>query len=256
VDPAHPPPCSTNPPAPSLAAAEVLFLDGSLVVVNKPPGLPFHATPDPRRTSLVDVVKAWLQARTGERDPYLGTHQRLDRDTSGVVLFTLAREANAAMARAFETHQVTKRYHALVHVRGRRAPSSWSVENRLGVVGRGRHARVAVVADGDQASTTFRVLEHWGPVALVEACPRTGRKHQVRVHLAGSGMPILGDASYGQDDGVGRVMLHAHALGLPHPADGRPLFLEAPYPPDLAEELARCRGGPPGRPPARGAAPR
>jgi 23S rRNA-/tRNA-specific pseudouridylate synthase len=100
----------------------------------------------------------------------------------------------------------------------------------------------AVASDGQEAETEFRLLEPLRGGLLVEARPRTGRKHQIRVHLAESGLPMLGDDVYGTPSrGVPRLMLHALRLSLPHPLSGEPLVIESPYPADFAEVLERLR---------------
>ena len=207
-----------------------LYRDAYLLAVDKPAGLPMHATADAARPNLYDLVKARLRAEGGE--PYLGLHQRLDRDTSGVVLFTLDPEANAPLARAFATGVgVAKTYHALCARPARRVPEHWRVSGPLG-------------GDGPQADTAFRLLRTLPHALLVEARPSTGRKHQIRIHLAEGGLPILGDGRYGsRDRSVPRVMLHAHRLDLAHPLTGAPLAVTSPDPPDFRERLVTRPAG-------------
>jgi len=193
-------------------------------VVNKPAGLLFHPTDDPSAPSLVGQ----LQAQLG----YLGTHQRLDQGTSGVVLFSLSREVNPALARQFEGREVSKVYHALT-VKARLPRVAWSVTNCLERAG----ARTVVAKQGQAAHTDFRLLRRLPEALLVEARPKTGRRHQIRVHLAGGGLPILGDVLYGGPPGS-RVMLHAVRLELAHPRTGEPLVFEASYPADFAARSA------------------
>ncbi len=197
----------------------ILFHDDDLLVVNKPAGLPFHSTDD----SLVGRLREW---------GYLGTHQRLDQGTSGVVLFSRSREANPALARQFEGREVVKVYHALT-VRKRLEHTTFSVSNELERAG----ARTVARRGGQAAHTDFRLLRRLSQALLVEARPRTGRRHQIRVHLAGVGLPLLGDPLYGGPAGP-RAMLHAVRLELVHPRTGEPLAFEAAYPPDF-EELAK-----------------
>lgn len=210
-----------------VGASRILHRDRYLLFVDKPAGLLMHATADPSRPNLYDAVKALLAE--GGPEPYLGTHQRLDRDTSGVVLFTLDPSANAPLADAFAAGRVAKTYHALCGRPRRRPPASWREEGPLG-------------GDGPHADTTFRVLREWADGLLVEARPATGRKHQIRIHLAGRGLPIRGDERYGGPPGT-RVMLHALRLELPHPVTGRPLAVESPYPEDFRAALVTT--GPP-----------
>lgn len=212
----------------------VVHLDDWLIVVDKPSGLPTHATTDPARPHLHGAVIE-LRRAAGEDDPYVGVHHRLDVDTSGLVLFTIDRSVNAAVGAAFADRAVEKGYVAVVT--GDRPPLSWEVRDHLAPIGKvGRVTRHgAVRAGGKIAHSSFRLL---GPAPgppgrwLVEGRPHTGRTHQLRVHLAGGGNPIVGDRLYG---GVGarRVALHAARLRIPHPVTGEPLEVTAPPPPDL-----------------------
>lgn len=197
----------------------ILYQDADLLVVNKPAGLLFHTTDDPTRPSLVGTLQ--------REHAYLGTHQRLDQGTSGVVLFSLNREVNPALAQQFEGRQVVKVYHALT-VRARLPATQWSVSRALAREG----ARTVERADGQSAQTDFQLLRRLPEALLVEARPRTGRRHQIRVHLAGGGLPIVGDVLYGGPP-ASRVMLHARRLELAHPRTGAPLVVEAEYPEDF-----------------------
>jgi 23S rRNA pseudouridine1911/1915/1917 synthase len=202
----------------------VLFRDAGLLAVDKPPGLPTHATADPCRPSLVAHVERYLGAKGA--DPYVAVHQRLDRDTSGVVLFATDRRANEGLARVFAGRLVEKTYLALVA----RPPSL--PEGEL----------LVSLPLGKPAETEVVVREVLAHALLVEARPRTGRKHQVRAHLAHAGMPILGDPLYGDaGERAPRLMLHARRLALPHPLTGEPLVIESPLPEDFVLLLARLR---------------
>jgi RluA family pseudouridine synthase len=223
----------------ALTAARILYEDDQVIAVDKPPGLPTPPTVDPGRPSLFAAVRSWLSERAG-REAYLGLHQRLDRDTSGVVLFAKDPRANPALADAFAGHRVVKIYHALAGLPGHRPPRHWQVRSSLASVGRGAAARVKSVTDGGSpAETDFAVLEILERGLVVEARPRTGRKHQVRVHLAEAGLPILGDDLYGGRGPVGltipRLMLHAVRLELLHPTTRAPLVIGSPYPEDLRQ---------------------
>jgi 23S rRNA-/tRNA-specific pseudouridylate synthase len=242
------------PPAPTtarLSAEDILYEDDWLVAFDKPAGLPSHATVDPNRPHLLGLATAVLAGRGDE--PYLGVHHRLDRDTSGVVLFTKRREANAAVAALFAGREIDKTYVACCAGR-EHTPASWTVRDHLGKVGRvGKVTRYgAVRSGGDPAHTDLRVLgpagdgaprgnagdgpsrrgavggDHW----LVEARPHTGRTHQVRVHLASSGLPVVGDTLYGGPPGP-RVLLHASRLRFRHPVTGDDTVISSPPPTDL-----------------------
>jgi len=229
----------------------ILFEDDDLLAVAKPSGLAMHATADPRRSDLFNALRRLLAERGGQRDagaalPYLGLHHRLDADTSGVVLFTRRERANAGLARQFAQGEVTKVYRAIVSRPRHEVPRRWRVENRLAMGGSGRTACMQEAAVGTRAATAFAILESLPAALLVEARPETGRKHQIRAHLAGSHLPILGDTRYGGSSRAGRcvaprVMLHAFTLSLRHPLTGAPLTITCPYPPDFTSLLARLR---------------
>jgi RluA family pseudouridine synthase len=222
----------------SLDASRILYEDEALIAVDKPPGLPTVATADPARPHLVALVERLLRARPGGEDGAarrLGVHQRLDRDTSGVVLFVKDPAANAGLAAQFAGRAVEKTYLALTARPPRAAPAAWRAREDVDPERRGARAeRVAV--------TDFAIVERLERAVLVEARPRTGRKHQIRIHLARAGLPILGDATYGGDTHLApRLMLHAARLGLRHPLSGAPLSVTSPLPADFRAVLARLR---------------
>lgn len=243
-------------PAFELARGRVLFEDELLIAVDKPAGLPTPPSIDPARPSLVGAVRSYLSsgragAEARERPSYLGVHQRLDRDTTGVVLFTKHASANAALAEQFEGRRVVKVYLAWTAVPRGPRPDHWQSSSLL-AQGEGRPPRMRVVrAGGQRAVTEFRVLRRLPQAWLVEARPRTGRKHQIRVQLAALGQPILGDVLYGGrtrlgGESVARPLLHALRLELRHPASGASLRIESPPPDDFsrAERLAGRRAAP------------
>lgn len=229
---------------------EILFRDPWLVAVAKPAGLLVHASADPRRPDLFATLRSVLG---GERPdeaaspgaPYLGLHHRLDVDTSGVMLFTLDPAANGPLSRAFAEHRVEKVYHALVARPASPVPNRWIEDAPLALTGTGRRARMSAASrSGLEAETAFEVVRRLREALLIEARPRTGRKHQIRAHLTTRRLPILGDLRYGGASDVGgirvpRVMLHACALRLSHPVTGVALDIRCPYPQDFREVLAR-----------------
>jgi 23S rRNA pseudouridine1911/1915/1917 synthase len=228
----------------TLEPQDVLFEDAWLIAVAKPSGLPFHATADPSRPNLLASVARFLVERDALlAPPYLGVHQRLDHETSGVVLLVKDPRANAGLARAFAERRVTKVYQALTARPPRPTPRAWTIEDRLAPQGRGRSSRMGSAGEaGVPACTDVRVARTFRQALLIEARPRTGRKHQIRAHLAGAGLPILGDARYGGPSRVGRLevaraLLHACRLELPHPVTEAPLVVECPYPADFRRAL-------------------
>jgi RluA family pseudouridine synthase len=224
--------------------------------VNKPPGLPTQPTLDEARANLYALLKKFLAER-GDRDPYVGLHHRLDRDTSGVMLFTKRKEPNGEVGRIFQEHRAQKTYLAIVAVSERREdlargksaatgiralPKSWTVENFLGREGGKAGKMRAVRSGGDRAITEFRCLAQVERFALVEAKPKTGRMHQIRVHLSEAGSAIVGDTTYGglrdtRGGEIPRVMLHAVALTFPHPISKLEISFTAPLPTDFEKCL-------------------
>jgi 23S rRNA pseudouridine1911/1915/1917 synthase len=241
LDELRPPTRSTDRPF-RLGPEAVLYRDRWLIAVAKPAGLPAHATADPARASLAGHVQRLL-ATSGAT---VAVHQRLDRDTSGVVVFGLAPEANAGLSRAFAGRAAEKTYLALTARPVPLPPREIVVDAPLAD---GGPARRPVRVDGvgaRPAETCVVVREVLADALLVEARPRTGRKHQVRVHLAHAGMPVLGDPVYGKGTSgaagaAPRLMLHASRLALAHPVTGRPLVVDCPIPPDFGAVLERLR---------------
>ncbi|MBI5515941.1 MAG: RluA family pseudouridine synthase [Deltaproteobacteria bacterium] len=207
----------------------ILFEDPSLLAVDKPSGLVvIPARDEDPGLSL----RHQLEGSRGER---LWVVHRLDRGTSGVVLFARTAEAHRALCLAFEQHLVRKTY--LAYTQGAPSPPEGDLTVALHTARRGKMRPALEGEPGALTSRTgYRVQRRWttpsGVVARIEASPLTGRQHQVRVHLRWAGAPILGDALYGAPDArIGRLALHAARVELPH--EGATLTLEAPLPADL-----------------------
>ena len=224
---------------------EVRYEDEHLLVVSKPAGLVTHPTSSRRTGTLVNRLLAMgipLARRGGEDRP--GIVHRLDAGTSGLLVVAKDDATHAALSAMFRRHAVDRRYLALV--RGRPQHDEFLIEAPL----TRRGARIHVGRGmGKEAATEVSVRERFARAALVEARPRTGRTHQIRVHLAAAGHPVLGDRTYGGggDDarrlGLTRPFLHSWRLAFDHPATGRRLELEDPLPPDLEHALRMARGG-------------
>jgi 23S rRNA pseudouridine1911/1915/1917 synthase len=224
-------------PGPEDGGVPLRYEDGDLAVVAKPAGLVTHPTVRRTTGTLVNRLLGMgvaLAPAGGALRPGIGT--------SGLLIVAKHDEAFAALQAMMRRHEVDRRYLALV--RGKVEHDAFGVEAPLG-----RRAEKIVVdhVDGRSAATVFEVRERLPNATLLEAAPRTGRTHQIRVHLAAVGLPILGDATYGGagDDaralGLRRPFLHAWRLGFTHPISGRRIDLEEPLPADLLEALARAR---------------
>lgn len=218
-------------------AVTFLYEDADVVVVDKPPGLTVIPAGGPVvEPSLRDRVAAALGTR-------VWVVHRVDRDTSGVVVFARSAQAHRTLSMAFEARQVVKRYGALVA--GVPEPRSGRIDLALHEARRGKARPARPDEPGARAAaTSYDVTRRWrhGPSAVVSwvaATPHTGRHHQIRVHLRAIGTPILADAIYGRaarrDVHLPRLALHASAIDVPHPSDTtRRVRVESPWPDDLA----------------------
>ena len=210
----------------------VLYEDDSLIIVNKPAGFPTEQTIAGNRANMYNETIEWLHKKTAQKNlPYVGIMHRLDRTTSGVLLFTKTREVNKAVHALFENHHIEKTYRAIV-VTAKTMPRTFSVENYIGKIAKGKWGIVSK-NDGRFAHTDFTIFKEGtisGKRALcIEAKPLTGRTHQIRVHLAALGLPILGDETYGGSQAE-RIYLHALSLSFLHPTTSELLKVTAPLP--------------------------
>ena len=223
----------------------LLYEDAQILVVDKPAGL--LSVPSSPEATDEDTVLARVRdyvRHLRPRLPYVGLVHRLDRDTSGALAFALDPETRDALRALFRHHRIERRYLALVAgaPRGERGEVDLALRDeyeggRRGVARAGEPARPAL--------TRWRVVERFPAAALLEVELETGRQHQIRVHLAHVGLPVLGDRLYGKDAtrlvAVSRQMLHAQRLGLTHPSTSQSLGVESPLPPDFEKALAALR---------------
>lgn len=230
-----------------LSGVPVLFEDDALIALDKPAGLAVHGGSGVAH-GLIE------QLRAGRPDArFLELVHRLDRETSGVLLVAKKRAALVALHAAWREGDVDKRYQVLVRGRWRDAMRKVSLSVHK-FVSRDGERRVRVDDDGQSALTIFRRLQVWPdrvpPLALLEAELRTGRTHQIRVHLTHLGFPLAGDDKYGDfawnrelaKAGLKRMFLHAAELTLAHPSTGEPLAIRSPLPDDLTRFM-RSIGG-------------
>jgi 23S rRNA pseudouridine1911/1915/1917 synthase len=206
----------------ALPPVPVVYEDADVIVVDKPPGVLSAPTPESDRTNLVSL----LARRTDPPSPVFLVH-RIDRPTSGLLVFARSALANRALGDAFRTHDVEREYLAVV--RGAVPETLRTIDAPLG---------------GRRAVTHLAVVERLGTIATLLRCRlETGRTHQIRLHCRGVGHPVLGDTDAALDGGPEppRLALHATVLGFRHPRSSEPLRFERPLPDDLAAWLAALR---------------
>lgn len=220
----------------------VIMENADWMVLNKPSGLAVHGGSGVK----IGLIEALRQVR--EDISFLELVHRLDRDTSGCLLLAKSRDALVTLNASLKQHAMDKRYLALVS--GRWPALKTYVSARLDRFDAGNgERRVRVDPNGKVSRTHFAVVETFEGATLIEAEPVTGRTHQIRVHAAHAGHPLLGDDKYASREsgllsqrlGVGRLFLHARSLTFPEPNSGRPVTVKAPLPDVLEETLACAR---------------
>lgn len=226
-------------PKPPKMDLPLVYEDEALIAANKPAGLAVHGGSGISH----GVIEQLRAARPGAK--FLELVHRLDRDTSGLLLLAKKRSVLIAMHELIRAGQMDKRY--LVLVPGRWPAGKQHVKLKLQryVTGAGER-RVSVDDEGRESHTVFELQRACGDYSLLQAQLKTGRTHQIRVHLAHLGFPIVGDDKYGDFElnkrlaklGMKRMFLHAWKLAFVHPASGARLKLEAPLPPELEAFLA------------------
>lgn len=225
----------------------VLYEDAAVVAINKPAGLPVH----PSATYHRNTVSFILRELHGDDCPRIA--HRLDRETSGMLLCARNLDVERTLKQSFESRRVQKTYLAIT--RGEMPDDTGTIDMPMARPDEGLHLLMEVREDGSPAITEYRVRERRAGHTLVELFPHTGRQHQLRVHLAALGHPIVGDKLYGPEReepfleyietgmtdaltkrlGHPRHALHAHRLEIAHPAGDGTLSLEAPLAPDLVQ---------------------
>lgn len=235
-----PEPVSLQPEA---IPIKVLYEDEDLLVIDKPAGLTVHPAPGHPSHTLVNAILAHLQEPLEIEDEQRpGIVHRLDRDTSGLMIVAKNHAAQMNLSAQFKARTVSKVY--LTLVKGRVTPEEGIIEAPIGR-DRSHRERMAVVAErhGREARTQYRVVKHLDGYTLLEVKPETGRTHQIRVHLAAIGYPVVGDAVYGmKSEFLSRQFLHAHRLGFHLPSTGEYVEFKSDLPEDLQKALERISG--------------
>ena len=252
------PPPAPAEPLPEAIPLTVLFEDAHLIVVDKPAGMAVHPAPGSETGTLVNALLAHcgssLSGVGGVARP--GVVHRLDKDTSGVMVAAKTDAAHAGLSALFAAHDIDRVYVALT--RGAPEPRRGSIESRIGRSAHDRKKMAVLRSGGREAVTHYAVEASFGPAerplaARVACTLETGRTHQIRVHLASKGAPVLGDPLYGSgpaaapvraaiaEAGLKRQALHAAVLGFRHPVTGQALRFESPLPPDMRALLERLK---------------
>ncbi|MCL2140133.1 MAG: RluA family pseudouridine synthase [Dehalococcoidia bacterium] len=224
-----PTPCEI---APENIPLSIVYEDSELLVIDKPAGMTTHPAPGSPNHTLVNAVLAYTPVLPESGNPTRpGIVHRLDKDTSGLIIIAKTPQALACLSAQFKSRKVKKNYLALV--RGKLKHSNGVIEASIGR-DRVHRQRMSVDTIGRSARTAYTVLEQFSGYTLLEVSPETGRTHQIRVHLASIGHPVVGDTVYGGKSSlVGRQFLHASKLIFQIPSSQKVLELTSPLPLDL-----------------------
>ena len=214
----------------------IVYEDSDLLVVDKPAGLTVHPAPGHPDRTLANAILAHcpdLQGIGGAVRP--GIVHRLDKDTSGLMVVAKNDPTHRSLSEQLKARSFAKKYIALTH--GSVTPAEAIIDAPIGRSNANRQ-RMAVAEGGRDSITRYRVMRHLPAHTLVEVSPTTGRTHQIRVHFASIGYPLVGDATYGKPDNrLNRHFLHASTLGFVHPSKGEFQEFASPLPVELAEYL-------------------
>lgn len=223
-----------------LAPEHILHEDAFLIALNKPVGIATQPTPARYRGTLYDALLVHLtHPHRRMQKPTVGMVQRLDLDTSGVLVFSIHPRAHKNLTHAFRERRVNKHYLALID--GRMDDNQGMIKSQL-ARRRASNLMVSVPRGGKNAVTLYQVLEELQSASLVKVDIPTGRSHQIRAHFAEAGHPLLGDSAYGGRSEINglpvpRQMLHARQLQFDHPVSGVEMNFQAELPPDFAKLL-------------------
>lgn len=219
-----------------ISAADILYRDDDIIVLNKPSGIETQPTPARYQGTLYAALTILLtDPFRPQLQPSIGMIQRLDRETSGVILFSISSKAHKPLTAAITARAFHKTYLALVS--GTVPPGEHEIKSLLARSHRDNCVR-SVEKGGQEAVTQYRCLAASALVSLVEVTPITGRMHQIRVHLAEAGFPLLGDKRYGGPQQLAEIpvcrhMLHALSLDFNHPIFQKDMTITAPLPADF-----------------------
>jgi len=224
---------------------DIIYEDEHLVVVNKPTDMIVHPAGKIRFGTLVNALLYHCQDSLSGIGGVIrpGIVHRLDKNTSGLMVVAKNDFAHLDLSRQIKDHQVTKKYITLVH--GNLKDDSGIIDAPIGRSLKNRKKMAVTEEKSREAVTHFKVLKKFSGYTLVEATLRTGRTHQIRVHLAFIGYPIVGDQLYGhrrQGLNINRQALHSYVLGFVHPASKKYMEFSVPLPKDMQELIDRLEG--------------
>ena len=219
---------------PTRLPVDILYEDEHLIALNKPAGIPTHPSLNHYTDTLANALAYYFEKQ--DRPFVFRAVNRLDRDTSGVVLVAKNKRAAAALIRQMTARAIEKSYLALLT--GTLEEDEGKIERNILRVSDSIMLRRTDDTEGEYALTVYRVLERKNGYTLVQAFPKTGRTHQLRVHFSDIGHPIVGDTMYGTASlMIKRQALHAYALTFTHPISGERLTVSAPLPTDIRNIL-------------------
>lgn len=225
---------------------EILYADDFVIVVNKPPGMVIYPGAGHNRGTLLNAIAYYSKKLASVGGPLRpGVVHRLDKDTSGVMIVALDDSAYYNLVEQFRQRSINRKYKALIH--GTLKNVSGEIALKIGRSESDRKKMSTKTRRGKEAVTTWKVIEHLDGATLIEAKLGTGRTHQIRVHFASIGHPVLGDKTYGRKTFIERgsrkivfprQMLHAELLGFVHPATGEYMEFISEIPQDMKENIA------------------
>lgn len=223
---------------------DILYEDDDILVVNKPKGMVVHPAPGHYTGTLVNAVMYHCQDNLSGINGVLrpGIVHRIDMDTTGSLLVCKNDQAHHILAEQLKEHSITRKYHAIVH--GNLKEDSGTINAPIGRHPTDRKKMSVHSSNGRRAVTHYRVLERFGNYTYIECALETGRTHQIRVHMASIGHPILGDSVYGPAKCPFHLQgqtLHAKILGINHPKTGEYMEFDAPLPDYFQKLLQKLR---------------
>ncbi len=230
------PPTTPSHLTPEDIDVNILYEDEDVIVVDKPAGLTVHPSPTQHSHTLINAILPHLAGSTGDFERP-GIVHRLDKDTSGVMVIARNPAAHEKLADQFKRHSVEKVYIPLV--KGHLMPEQGIIDAPVGR-DTGDRKKMAITGEsrGKKALTRYKVIRYLDSFSLLEVMPQTGRTHQIRVHLAAIGFPVVGDTTYGvKSPLLSRQFLHAHKLGFEHPSTGEYMEFVSPMPVDLVQTI-------------------